>query len=221
MMLARYARLETTLILLLGAGASAAVGYWWGWWALAPLVLTLALLSFYRDPPRRPPQAPDTLLAPADGRVIRVERGYRSSPEAGPELRIAIFLSVLNVHVNRAPCAGVVREVQYRPGLFLNALKLEALERNEASEMSIEPEAPLPGPVHVRQIAGLLAKRIVCAAAPGERLTQGQRFGMIKLGSQTELRAPEDPRWRVLVREGDTVRGGLTRLARLEPERRT
>lgn len=215
-MLTPYAKTEVTLTLVLGAAVTAGVAYAWGWWALAPGLLTLALLSFYRDPPRRIPLDERALLAPADGVIMVIQRDYRITPDAAPELRIAIFLSVMNVHVNRSPCAGVVQAIEYRAGLYLNALKREALDRNEANELMLTPEGPLPGPVRVRQIAGLLAKRIVCAVSVGQRLTQGERFGMIKLGSQTELRAPEDPRWRVMVQEGQPVRGGLTCLARLE-----
>ena len=211
--MAQYARLEVTLISVLGIILTAVVGYLFGWWALLPSVLTLALLAFYRDPPRSIPPGDNLLLAPADGRIMSVERAY-SGPEGGPpELRICVFLSVLNVHVNRSPCTGRVIAIAYSPGLFLNALKPEATLKNENNLMTLEPVAPLPGPVRVRQIAGLLAKRIVCAAKAGETLAAGQRFGMIKLGSQTELRVPDDPRWEVRVRTGDTVCGGLTVLA--------
>ncbi len=205
-----------TLITLIGGGITAAIGWYFGWWALLPALAAFAMLMFYRDPPRNPPQDANLLLAPADGKIMRIDRDYRATPDAAPELRIVVFLSVLNVHINRAPCAGVVRDIAYSPGLFLNALKDEATLKNENSLMRIEPMPPLPGPVFVRQIAGLLAKRIVCAARPGDSLAAGERYGMIKLGSQTELRAPESKRWRVGVEVGQAVRGGDTILARLE-----
>lgn len=198
------------MIVIVGGLLTAVGGVMAGYWAIAPAVLTLGLLSFYRDPPRRVPQERGVLLAPADGRVVEVARGG-----AGGELRILIFLSVANVHVNRSPCAGRVLRVEYRPGQFLNALMAESTERNESNALSIEPDEPLPGPIVVRQIAGVLARRIVCVARPGETLQVGQRYGMIKLGSRTELRAPDDPRWQVCVRVGQAVRGGLTVLARL------
>ncbi|MCA9242310.1 MAG: phosphatidylserine decarboxylase family protein [Phycisphaerales bacterium] len=201
---------------MIGAALTAAIGWYFAWFALIPGLIAIALLLFYRDPPRRPPQDPRFLLAPADGRIMRIDRDYRVGADVAPELRICIFLSVLDVHLNRAPCAGVVREVVHTPGKFLNALKEEATLRNENSLMRIEPRSPIPGPVHVRQIAGLLAKRIVCAAAPGDHLAAGERFGMIKLGSQTELRAPESPDWTVGVEVGQLVKGGETILARLE-----
>src|SRR5262249_34787116 len=162
-----------------------------GWWALAPAILALALLSFYRDPPRTIPAGEQLLLSPADGRVMSVQRDW-APPEGGaPELRVCIFLSVANVHVNRTPCAGRIRSIESRSGQFLNALRAESTLLNENNLIMLDPVAPLPGPVRVRQIAGLLAKRIVCTLKPGDAVTAGQRFGMIKLGSQTEIRIPD------------------------------
>jgi phosphatidylserine decarboxylase len=211
--MAKYARLEVTLILVIGVLLTATIGHYFAWWGVLPGLLTLALLAFYRDPPRKVPAGANLLLSPADGRIMSVERGYRGSEGSSPELRICIFLSVLDVHVNRSPCGGRVSGIEYSRGLFLNALKPEATLRNENSLMTIEPSPPLPGPVRVRQIAGLLAKRIVCAAKIGDSLAAGERFGMIKLGSQTEIRVPDDPRWDVRVQAGESVRGGATVLA--------
>lgn len=212
--MSRYARLEVNLIAFFGTVATVLVGWLAGWWAAAPAVVTLALLAFYRDPPRRVPQEAAALLAPADGRVLRVERDA-PGPEGGRELRILIFLSIFDVHINRSPCAGQVRAVQYRAGRFHNALRAAASDLNECNELIIEPRGPIPGPVRVRQVAGLLARRIVCAATAGDWLAAGQRFGMIKLGSQTQLCVPEDERWELCVRKGDRVRAGSTVLARL------
>jgi len=213
--MAPYARLEITLIVLIGAAVTVATGVFLHWWALLPAILALALLSFYRDPPRRTPAAADLLVAPADGRVISVQRDYRGGEGERPELRIVIFLSVLDAHINRSPCAGKITEVRYRPGQFLNALRSEATEGNESNLVTIQPEPPLVGPVHVRQIAGVLARRVVCMLEPGDEVRAGERFGMIKFGSQTEIRAPEDPHWEMLVSKGSRVRAGLTVLARL------
>lgn len=213
-MMAEYAETEVTVMTLVGALLTLATGWAYGASLLVPLLLTLALLAFYRDPPRRVLNDPRLILSPADGRVMDVETVPGDAAGQTRHLRIRIFLSVLNVHLNRCPCAATVREVRYTPGAFLNALKGEAADKNEANLLILDPRPPLPGPIHVRQIAGALARRIVCTAGPQQSLSAGQRFGMIKLGSQTEIRLPADSHWQVLVRSGDTVRGGLTVLAR-------
>ncbi len=208
-MFAAYAKTEVALIGGLGLLATLGALHFGGGWALVPAALSAALLSFYRDPPRKTPPQPAAVFAPADGRVTHV------SDVDGQPLRIVIFLSVLNVHVNRSPCAARVLRIDYKPGLFLNALRPDSTERNESNTLTLEPLPPLPGPILVRQIAGVLARRIVCAAAAGAQLRAGQRFGMIKLGSRTELILPADPRWRAAVRVGQRVRGGRTVLAEL------
>jgi len=218
--MAPYARLEVTLIVL-GGGALTAVCAWLaGWWAVLPAVIALALLSFYRDPPRACPVGDDLILAPADGKIVEITHGV-AGPDDRQFLRIMIFLSVFNVHINRSPCAGRVTAVDYRPGEFLNALRADADVRNESNTLELETAAPLLGPVRVRQIAGVLARRIVCTARVGERLTAGQRYGMIKLGSRTEVCLVEDPAWEVRVAVGDAVKAGRTVLARRRavPER--
>jgi phosphatidylserine decarboxylase len=213
--MAPYARLEIVLILLIGGVVTVAGGVWLHWWALLPGILTLALLMFYRDPPRRSPVGDNLLLAPADGKIVRIERDYNGEGGDGPELRIVIFLSVLNAHINRSPCAGTVTDVAYNPGEFLNALRAEATTRNENNLVTFRPRPPLPGPIHVRQIAGVLARRVVCTLEPGDQVAAGERFGMIKFGSQTEIRVPEDARWELRVAEGEPVKAGLSELARL------
>jgi len=214
----RYARLEIALIILLGGGLTAVTAYYLKLWALLPAVLALALLAFYRDPPRRVPRRENVLVAPADGRITEITRDYNAADERGPLLRVVVFLSVLDAHINRSPCAGRVTDVTYRPGQFLNALKAESTDRNENNLVTIEPRPPIPGPVRVRQIAGVLARRIVCAAKPGDHLATGERFGMIKFGSRTELCVGEDPRWQLAVHVGDHVKAGVTVLAALREE---
>jgi phosphatidylserine decarboxylase len=211
----RYARFEVNLIAFAAALLTVVVGWSAGWWGLLPALLGVALLAFYRDPPRRGCRDRDVLLAPADGRVMSVTRSFEDGDGAGPALRIVIFLSVFDVHVNRSPCAGRVARVDYHPGRFLSALRAAADSVNESNTLTIIPQPPLPGPVTVRQIAGALARRIVCAVGPQDTLSAGQRFGMIKLGSQTELRVPEDPRWCEVVQAGARVYAGRTVLARL------
>ena len=208
--MARYAWVEVLVIGLLGVVVTVAVALWASWWGLLPAGLALALLSFYRDPPRRVVARPNELLAPADGRIVHIRR---VDADAGPEIRIVIFLSVFNVHINRSPCDGQVRSVQHKPGRFLNALRVEATIENEANTVDVDPPAPLPGPVSVRQIAGVLAKRIICTLRPGDQVAAGERFGMIKLGSQTELIMPDDGRWTLCVNLGTRVKAGLTVLA--------
>ena len=214
--MAKYARVEITFILLLGTATTVVSAFMLGWWALLLGGLTLALLSFYRDPPRSIPAGDSLLLAPADGRITRVERGYHAEGSDIGEIRIVIFLSVFNVHINRTPCAGTVTGIEYSPGEFLNALRSEATDRNESNLVAIQPRAPLPGPVHVRQIAGVLARRVVCKLKRGDDVEAGQRFGMIKFGSQTEVRVPDGPHWMVCVHPGDHVKAGRSVLARLD-----
>ena len=216
--MSRYARLEIALIILVGGGVTAVTAYYLKLWALLPAVLALALLAFYRDPPRRVPRRENVLVAPADGRITEITRDYNAADERGPLLRVVVFLSVLDAHINRSPCAGRVTDVTYRPGEFLNALKAESTDRNENNLVTIEPQPPIPGPVRVRQIAGVLARRIVCAAKPGDHLATGERFGMIKFGSRTELCVGEDPRWQLAVHVGDHVKAGVTVLAALREE---
>ena len=210
-----YARLEITLTLLLGTLITAATANFLNLWALLPAGITLALLAFYRNPPRHTPEADNIIVAPADGIIVEISRAVPGPDETSPVLRIMIFLRVYDVHVNRSPCTGRVSNVVYRPGKFLNALKAEADTSNECNTISIDPRLPLPGPIRVRQIAGVLARRIVCKAQSGDNLLSGQSFGMIKLGSRTEVCLPEHPGWEITVKIGQKVAAGQTILARL------
>lgn len=209
-----YAWREITLIVLIGGILSAVTAWFAGWWALAPATIAGTVLSFYRDPPRRVPDDPQAILSAADGKVVSITR--ESDPANGEAiLRIMAFLSVLNVHINRSPCAGRVTEVTYQPGEFLSALRAAADTRNENNTVVITPDEPLPGPVRVRQIAGVLARRIVCTANSDTHLAAGERFGMIKLGSRTEVILPDNGQWDLCVCVGQRVRAGRTILARL------
>lgn len=193
-------------------GVAAAAGVWLGWWPVAPVCAVLWILTaaFFRDPDRTVPDEPGVFVSPADGRVTHVER----SPDRG--LRISIFLSLFNVHINRAPCDGRVKGLSHKPGRFVNAMRADAAQLNESNTMTLEDVPGVDGPVVVKQIAGYVARRIVCRAAAGDRLTRGQRFGLIKFGSRTELWLPDQPNLSAAVRPGDVVRGGETILARLE-----
>jgi phosphatidylserine decarboxylase len=188
--------------ILAPVGAACALGVM-GWWAAAAVfaLAALACLGFFRDPARTPPDVPGAILAPADGRVLGV--GEVQDSVLGPVVRVSIFLSPLDVHVNRAPVAGLVREVAYVPGRFFAAYRQEASEFNERCTVTLENEAAR---VAVRQIAGVLARRIVCRARPGDKLEAGERYGLIRFGSRTDLLVPSGTEIRV--REGDRVRGG-------------
>lgn len=199
--------------IVLGALAAGAVALWWPI-AIVPGVLWIWVLAFFRDPPRRREYQPGDLCAPCDGTVTEIAELDDYAPLGGPAVRIGMFLSLFNVHVNRAPCAGVVRQVTYSEGEFLDARHPESGTRNESNTLLIEVDSPLPGPVEVRQVAGLVARRIICNVGAGDSVAIGQRFGLIKFGSRTELIIPRLDSTEILVSVGEPVRGGLTILAR-------
>ena len=187
------------------------VGHWLAWLAF---LFILLCLYFFRDPERVPPPAPDVLLAPADGRVVEV--ALASPPAelglgAAPRWRIATFLSILDVHVNRIPAHGTVTRIAYRHGGFLNAANQEAGERNERNALAIR--LPDGREIAVVQIAGMIARRIVCTVREGDAVAAGERFGIIRFGSRTDLYLPEGVA--PLAAEGQTMIGGETVLARL------
>lgn len=188
----------------------------WLHWSLAllPGLLVLFVLYFFRNPRRSVPQMSDLLVSPADGTIAEVARLDHDDFIGGPAVRIGIFLSVFNVHINCAPAAARVIRLRYSPGLFLNALKAESTIKNEALWIGLEEDAPPYRRLVVRQIAGLIARRIVCNLRSGERVARGHKFGMIKLGSRTELICPDEPGLEVLVTVGQAVQGGHTVLAR-------
>jgi phosphatidylserine decarboxylase len=179
---------------------------WTGWVKLALVVGVVAafMAFFFRDPERIAPAVPGAILAPADGRVVEVRVGVQD-PFVGPAQAVSIFLSPLDVHVNRSPLAGLVVGVEYRPGEKMAAYRPEASDRNERTTISIQGEAAR---VVVRQIAGVLARRIVCRVRPGDKLASGERFGLIQFGSRTDLIVPAAVR--LSVRQGGRVLGGRT-----------
>ncbi len=195
-------------------GFVAAGGAWLSWpLAIPPLLLWIWVISFFRDPVRRRSYEPGDLCAPADGTVTAVSEIADYAPLGGPAVRISIFLSLLNVHINRAPCSGTVRCLSHRRGEYLDARRRESGTRNESNTLLIDPDPPLPGPVEVRQVAGRLARRIVCHARANQHLPIGVRFGLIKFGSRTELTLPRRVGTNIKVRVGDKVRAGLTIVA--------
>jgi phosphatidylserine decarboxylase len=169
---------------------------------------SLAALGFFRDPEREVSAVPQGVLAPADGSVREVVED--ADDWVGPGVRISIFLSPLDVHVNRAPVAGVVADTAYRPGRFLAAWRPEASRVNERNTIYLQGETAR---VTVVQIAGVLARRIVCRVGPGDKLAAGERFGMIRFGSRTDCLVPRGTE--VRIRPGEQVKGGVTILGML------
>ncbi|MEW5943871.1 MAG: phosphatidylserine decarboxylase [Pseudomonadota bacterium] len=182
-----------------------------GWlWALPCWIVTLFVLQFFRDPARNVPQMPNIVLAPADGRVIVVER--TQDPYLNREAqKISIFMNVFNVHSNRSPVDGEVREVWYHPGKFLNADLSKASLENERNAMWIRTGSGTD--VTCVQVAGLIARRILCYVTPGERLARGQRYGFIRFGSRLDVYLPLTAHIRVSI--GDKVRAAETVVAEL------
>jgi phosphatidylserine decarboxylase len=184
------------------------------WLAWAGVLFALFCLYFFRDPERVPPARPGALLAPADGRVVSITTAP-PPPELGlgavPRWRVGIFLSLLDVHVNRIPADGTVTRIAYRHGRFLNASLDKASGENERNALAIR--LPDGQEIAVVQIAGLIARRIVCAVREGDAVQAGARFGIIRFGSRVDVYLPEGAR--PLVAEGQTMIGGETVIAEL------
>ncbi len=202
----------TLALLVVGAVGSMATPH--VWWVVA--VAWGFVISFFRDPARNIKRQADILYSPADGRVTEVTELENHDLVGGPCHRIRIFLSLFNAHVNRMPCAAEIRSVTPKPGKFLNAMKLRSAEENESNTLVVAPEAPFTGPMVVRQISGMIARTIVCRAEVGASFQAGQRFGMIKFGSGTELVVPKQEGLKVLVKVGDSVKAGLTEVMKLD-----
>jgi len=195
---------------LIGAAAFLGISLWMGWTigiALGALLI-IGLLLFFRDPHRTPPANPLALVSPADGKVICVDEAEDPCFGLGKFRRVGIFLSVLDVHVNRSPDAGTIEKTHYSAGEFLDARHLEVDIRNENQTWLLRTTR---GPVLVRQIAGLIARRIVGWKKAGDSISKGERFGMIRFGSRTDLYFPASCTPQVQV--GQRVVGGQTILA--------
>jgi phosphatidylserine decarboxylase len=193
-----------------------AIGSWLIWLGV---VFTLFCLFFFRDPERVPPPRADLFLAPADGRVVAITPAVPPTElglSPGPRWKVSIFLSVLNVHVNRVPADGVVTRIAYRHGAFVSASLDKASESNERNALAIR--MPNGQEIAVVQIAGLIARRILCFVREGDPVTAGDRFGIIRFGSRTDLYLPEGVR--PLVVEGQTMIGGETVIAELPTQER-
>jgi phosphatidylserine decarboxylase len=179
-------------------------------WAAIPVVLGIFFLWFFRDPERAVPSDPGLIVSPADGKVTEVAATVL---EGKPATRISIFLSVFDVHVNRSPVAGAVTEVVYRRGKFLNAMDAVSAEQNEQNIVTMSGHDPQTKVVF-KQIAGLLARRIVFNHKPGDSLARGQRVGLIKFGSRTDVIFGGPAQ--LNVKAGDRVKGGSSILARVQ-----
>jgi len=184
------------------AVAAAVFGFWYV--AAFLFVVTVFMAFFFRDPKRVPPSDPDVVVSPADGRVTRIGAGA-----AGTNV-ISIFLSPLDVHINRSPIPGKIIDVIYSPGKFLMATNEKASLVNEQNALTIQGEKIT---VVCKQIAGILARRVVCWKEKGDNLGLGERFGMIKFSSRTDVLLP--PNVQITVKEGQRVRGGTTVIGRI------
>ncbi len=187
------------------------VGAWLAWLGA---LFVLFCLYFFRDPERVPPTRTGAVVAPADGRVVSVMQAVPPAELGlgdGPRWRVAIFLSVLDVHVNRMPASGTVTRIAYRHGKFVNASMDKASDHNERNALALR--LPDGRQMAIVQIAGLIARRIVCSVREGQAVLGGSRFGIIRFGSRTDLYLPEGVR--PLVEEGQLMIGGETVLAEL------
>jgi phosphatidylserine decarboxylase len=196
------------------AGPLFAAAFLLGWltrpaWAILPFLLALFFLWFFRDPEREIPSDPGAVVSPGDGKVTDVSP---VNMENGRRTRISIFLNVFDVHVNRSPIAGTIREIRYQRGKFLNAMGAVSAEQNEQNIVTVEGDGQI---VIFKQIAGLLARRIVFYPKVGDRLDRGQRVGLIKFGSRVDVLI--DSAASLNVKIGDRVRGGASVLAYLQP----
>jgi phosphatidylserine decarboxylase len=170
------------------------------------IVLGLFVMFFFRDPRRTPPADPKTIVSPADGRVMEIVEEAR---EAQPGRRISVFLSIFDVHVNRSPVAGRITAIEYRTGKFYAAMRGRASAENEQNAFHVATER---GEVVFKQIAGWVARRIVCWKAVGDSVMRGERVGMIRFGSRMDIWLPEDAE--ILVQPGQHVAAGSSALAR-------
>jgi phosphatidylserine decarboxylase len=194
-------------LLIVAAAAIWATGHWA--WGLAPVLLAAFFLWFFRDPRRAVPSGAGLIVSPGDGKVT--ETAAINTPE-GPKQRISIFLSVFDVHVNRSPIAGLLTAVTYQKGKYLNAMNPASADRNEQNIVAVRGDG---FEVTFKQIAGLLARRIVFSPSQGDRVERGQRVGLIKFGSRVDVLVPAEAVLQVKV--GQRVKGGSSVLAAMNP----
>ena len=179
-------------------------------WSLPLWLVAVFVIQFFRDPPRAVPSQPDAVLSPADGRIVKVEKVHDSMTDRDA-LLISVFMNVFNVHSNRAPVDGTVERLQYSPGKFVNADLDKASSENERNAMVLRVASGER--ISVVQVAGLIARRILCYAKEGQRLARGERYGFIRFGSRVDVYLPLSARPKVAV--GDVVHATTTILAEL------
>jgi len=213
-MVAFPAGVLTMMVILLLSGPNAL-----SLWAVAAIesllsVIFVWLLMFFRDPHRRSPSDKNILLAPADGQITNIETVQEDSFIGATAIRLGIFLSIFDVHINRSPCNAKVERITYRKGKYKNAKNPRSGRVNESNDIWLVRTDSPPDRLLVRQISGAIARRIVCRISEGQKLSSGEKFGMIKFGSRTELYAPAGENLKCLVKVGDKVKAGLTPLIR-------
>ena len=185
-------------------------------WVSIPVVLCLFfILYFFRDPNRNPPEGEEKLLAPADGRIIAISHVHEDNYLKCKAVKIATFMSLFSVHVNRISYSGKVEFIKHVPGKFLDARSPDSSEKNEHNLMGILTDDGKTK-IMIKQVAGKVARRIVCACTVGDNVKRGQRFGMIKFGSRLEVYIPEDADFEIAVKEGEMVSAGTTVLGVLK-----
>ena len=201
---------KDAIYFLFPLGAATAGAYWVGWYPAVGALVGIALFVayFFRDPGRTIPTEPGVIVSPADGKVVRIE-------QEGSHTRVSIFLSIFNVHINRSPINGRVDEVQYRAGKFRAAFNHLASVENEQNTLTLEGEGIR---IECSQIAGVVARRLVCWTHPGSTLARGERFGLIRFGSRVDLLLPSNVE--ILVQIGDKIHGGSSIIGRIMAEER-
>jgi phosphatidylserine decarboxylase len=195
--------------------ASGLVATFFGWWSAPLWIVTLFVMQFFRDPTRPIPQGEGLVLCPADGRVIVVGKAPDPYRGGADSLKLSIFMNVFNVHSQRSPVDAKVHRIDYASGLFVNAAFDKASTHNERNAMVMQLDDGTE--ISCVQVAGLIARRILCYAKPGDRLARGQRYGFIRFGSRVDVYLPPGSRPRVAI--GDKVSASSTVLAELPPKR--
>jgi phosphatidylserine decarboxylase len=195
--------------------ASGLVATFFGWWSAPLWIITLFVVQFFRDPTRPIPQGEGLVLCPADGRVIVVGKAPDPYRGGADSLKLSIFMNVFNVHSQRSPVDAKVHRIDYASGLFVNAAFDKASTHNERNAMVMQLDDGTE--ISCVQVAGLIARRILCYVKPGDRLARGQRYGFIRFGSRVDVYLPPGSRPRVAI--GDKVSASSTVLAELPPKR--